>query len=543
MLVEAVARLRRGRARRPPARGRRRTRAGRAGEAGRRPGHRGRGHVHRPGARTTRSSPSTGRSTCSACPRHDLPVTRLVPPLKPRRGDGAGPSRSSPPTCRRCARSSPRTGRPITTAGCSCPPATPTALADALSRLVDDPDLRQRLGGNAHDLGRPDPDLGGRRRDLPADLHRASKEKPHDRPAPSSNTDLVVLGLGYVGLPLAQEATRAGLTVRRPRRQRAPRSTGLNAGQLARRRPDRRRRRRDAGRRASGPTTDAVGARRRATTAVICVPTPLGAEGGPDLRRGRSARPSAVAEHLRPRHAGRARVHDLPGHDRRGRPPAARGAVRAGRRRGLPPGVLAGADRPGQRGRTASHNTPKVVGGLTPACTDAGRGVLRQVRRHRRRGRAAPARPRRPSCWRTPTGTSTSRWSTRWRGSATSSTSTCGTSSAARRTKPFGFQAFYPGPGVGGHCIPIDPNYLSPQRARPSSATRSGSWSWPQEINATMPAYVAHRAQNLLNAARQGRARRVGAAARRDLQARHRRPARVAGHPAGPAPRPRSART
>ena len=32
---------------------------------------------------------------------------------------------------------------------------------------------------------------------------------------------------------------------------------------------------------------------------------------------------------------------------------------------------------------------------------------------------------------------------------------------AAAATKPFGFQAFYPGPGVGGHCIPIDPNYLS----------------------------------------------------------------------------------
>ena len=31
----------------------------------------------------------------------------------------------------------------------------------------------------------------------------------------------------------------------------------------------------------------------------------------------------------------------------------------------------------------------------------------------------------------------------------------------AASTKPFGFQAFYPGPGVGGHCIPIDPNYLS----------------------------------------------------------------------------------
>ena len=31
----------------------------------------------------------------------------------------------------------------------------------------------------------------------------------------------------------------------------------------------------------------------------------------------------------------------------------------------------------------------------------------------------------------------------------------------AAKTKPFGFQAFYPGPGVGGHCIPVDPYYLS----------------------------------------------------------------------------------
>ena len=32
---------------------------------------------------------------------------------------------------------------------------------------------------------------------------------------------------------------------------------------------------------------------------------------------------------------------------------------------------------------------------------------------------------------------------------------------ACAATKPFGFQAFYPGPGVGGHCIPVDPNYLT----------------------------------------------------------------------------------
>src|SRR5262249_52319272 len=65
-------------------------------------------------------------------------------------------------------------------------------------------------------------------------------------------------------------------------------------------------------------------------------------------------------------------------------------------------------------------------------------------------------------------------------------------------TKPFGFQAFSPGPGVGGHCIPIDPNYLSHHIQR--------ELGYPfrfvelaQEINATMPAYVVQRTQRLLN--------------------------------------------
>jgi hypothetical protein len=65
-------------------------------------------------------------------------------------------------------------------------------------------------------------------------------------------------------------------------------------------------------------------------------------------------------------------------------------------------------------------------------------------------------------------------------------------------TKPFGFQAFFPGPGVGGHCIPIDPNYLSHNvRAKLGYPFRFVELA--EEINATMPAYVAHRAQNLLN--------------------------------------------
>ena len=67
----------------------------------------------------------------------------------------------------------------------------------------------------------------------------------------------------------------------------------------------------------------------------------------------------------------------------------------------------------------------------------------------------------------------------------------------AAATKPFGFTAFYPGPGVGGHCIPIDPNYLSYQ-------VRSLGYQFrfvelAEEISNRMPGYVVRRVQDLLN--------------------------------------------
>ncbi|MGY1752148.1 nucleotide sugar dehydrogenase [Blastococcus sp. SYSU D01042] len=66
------------------------------------------------------------------------------------------------------------------------------------------------------------------------------------------------------------------------------------------------------------------------------------------------------------------------------------------------------------------------------------------------------------------------------------------------KTKPFGFQAFYPGPGVGGHCIPIDPNYLSHTvRARLGYPFRFVELA--EEVNASMPTYVARRIQDRLN--------------------------------------------
>ncbi len=65
-------------------------------------------------------------------------------------------------------------------------------------------------------------------------------------------------------------------------------------------------------------------------------------------------------------------------------------------------------------------------------------------------------------------------------------------------TKPFGFQAFYPGPGVGGHCIPIDPNYLSHHvRSRLGHTFRFVELA--QDINSAMPGYVCRRLQDMLN--------------------------------------------
>jgi nucleotide sugar dehydrogenase len=65
-------------------------------------------------------------------------------------------------------------------------------------------------------------------------------------------------------------------------------------------------------------------------------------------------------------------------------------------------------------------------------------------------------------------------------------------------TKPFGFEAFYPGPGVGGHCIPIDPNYLS-YRVRSELGYPFRFVELAQEINASMPLHVVNRLQAELN--------------------------------------------
>ena len=68
---------------------------------------------------------------------------------------------------------------------------------------------------------------------------------------------------------------------------------------------------------------------------------------------------------------------------------------------------------------------------------------------------------------------------------------------AAAATKPFGFVPFYPGPGVGGHCIPIDPYFLTYKARAAEDHTRLIEMAG--DINDEMPAYVVRRLQDLLN--------------------------------------------
>lgn len=303
--------------------------------------------------------------------------------------------------------------------------------------------------------------------------------------------DLVVIGLGYVGLPLAQEATRAGLTVTGLDVS-AGVVEGLNAGRshvddladadIA-----------DMLSRGFTATTDAsVIADARAV--VICVPTPLTPEGGPDLGAVLGAT-SAIAQHLQPGQLIVLESTTYPGttHDEV-RPVLEAAGLVAGRDFHLafsPERIDPGNPHFGMR------NTPKVVGGHTEACTEVaaafyGRFVDTVVRaRGTREAEMAKLLENTYRHINIALVNEMARfcheldidlWDV----------------IAAAKSKPFGFQAFYPGPGVGGHCIPIDPNYLSYQvQAKLGYPFRFVELA--QEINAGMPSYVVRRIQDALN--------------------------------------------
>ena len=303
--------------------------------------------------------------------------------------------------------------------------------------------------------------------------------------------DLVVIGLGYVGLPLAQEATRSGLSV-----------TGLDVSESVvsglldgRSHVDDLsdadiREMLEAGFTA---TTDPA-AIAEADAVVICVPTPLTPEGGPDLGAVLGATQS-IARHLRAGHLVVLESTTYPGTtDDEVRPVLESTGLVAGRDFHLafsPERIDPGNPTFGMR------NTPKVVGGLTPGCTEAaaafyGRFVDTVVKA--RGTREAEMAKLLENTYRHINIALVNEMARFCHELGIDLWDVI----AAARSKPFGFQAFYPGPGVGGHCIPIDPNYLSYQvQAKLGYPFRFVELA--QEINAGMPSYVVRRIQDILN--------------------------------------------
>lgn len=303
--------------------------------------------------------------------------------------------------------------------------------------------------------------------------------------------DLVVIGQGYVGLPLSQAATKAGFKVTGLEVNQEI-VDGLNSGsshvedipenelQVML----------DNGYRAT--TDNAV--IQEADVIVICVPTPLGDAGRPDLFAVEAAT-AAIAENLTKKSLVVLESTTYPGTTEEILKPA---LEESGRRLDEDFFLAFSPERIDPGNKTYRlENTPKVVGGASNKSGDLAvefygqfidevvkvKGtkeaetakLLENTYRHINIGlvneMAKFSHELDIDIWEV---------------------------IKAAKTKPFGFQAFYPGPGVGGHCIPIDPSYLN-YSVRKALGHPFRFVDLAEDINNSMPNYVVQRIQDLLN--------------------------------------------
>ncbi len=266
---------------------------------------------------------------------------------------------------------------------------------------------------------------------------------------------VAIIGLGYVGLPLATAFARAGF-----------RTTGVDVdqrkvGSIAAGQsyipdvtdddlvPHVR-----SGRLTATPDYDVL---REVDAIFICVPTPYDAQRAPDLSYIRAAS-EGIRPRLKPGQLVVLQSTTYPGTTEEIVQPILEQSS-----------LKAGADfylafsperiDPGNK-RWSAYNTPKVVGGITPECTQLAADLLRQM--------GAPVHP--VSSPRAAELTKLMENTFRAVNIALVNELALLTERMgidfwevieAAKTKPFGFMPFYPGAGVGGHCIPVDPYYLS----------------------------------------------------------------------------------
>src|SRR5271157_1329348 len=300
-----------------------------------------------------------------------------------------------------------------------------------------------------------------------------------------------IVGLGYVGLPLAVEFAKAGFSVtgidvseEKARRVNAGDSyvgdiPSATLGPLV-----------DAGKLHATADFDAV---KELDTINICVPTPLRKTKDPDM----SFIVSACQEIARRFHPGMLIILESTTY-----PGTTEEVVRPMLTQ---PGLEVGRDfflcfspervDPGNP-KFQTANIPKVVGGCTPACTEMGRLFYSQALEH-----VVPVSS-------TLVAEMVKLLENTFRminiGLVNEMALMCGRMGInvwevidAAATKPFGFMPFYPGPGLGGHCIPIDPFYLSWKTKQAGIEARFIELAG--YINGQMPHFVVDKIQNALN--------------------------------------------
>jgi UDP-N-acetyl-D-glucosamine dehydrogenase len=322
-----------------------------------------------------------------------------------------------------------------------------------------------------------------------------------------------VVGLGYVGLPLSSELGRAGYRVVGVDRS-AKKVAAISAGQCY------------------IPDVDenlfrelVLGGRLRAATEEsvladcdaisICVPTPLRKTKDPDLSYIIDS-VQALAPHLKKGALVILESTTYPGTTEEAVQPILESG---GRKVGEDFFLCFSPERvdPGNE-RFGTRQIPKVIGGVTAACTELGAAYYGRVM-----DTVVPVSSTRVA-------EMVKLLENTFRminiGLANEMALMCDRMGIdvwevieAAATKPFGFMPFYPGPGLGGHCIPVDPHYLSWKIKQVGYEPRFIALA--SEINGKMPEFIVEKVQGALNEARKSvkgsKIHVIGVAYKRDI--------------------------
>jgi len=303
---------------------------------------------------------------------------------------------------------------------------------------------------------------------------------------------IAIVGLGYVGLPLSLQFARSGAAVLGFDVDLA-KTNALNNGEsyikhiaaadVA-----------DARDKKLFEATTDFARIKEADAVIICVPTPLNKYREPDLSFVLDTG-EAIAPHIKKGAVVILESTTYPG--------TTEGELRAVLEKGT--GLEAGRDfhlafspereDPGNPDSKVAH-IPKVVGGLTPACLEAAKKIYSLAIEHIvpvSSCSAAEATKLTENIFRSVNIALVNELKVIYHRMGIDIWEVIG----AAKTKPFGFMAFYPGPGLGGHCIPIDPFYLTWKAREFGLHTRFIELAG--EINTSMPDYVVARVAEALN--------------------------------------------